>query len=571
MGEEKACTKNISINRIICPLVITIVITTVVSLLYPPTYAINDDMMIDSILSGSFYRIYPYSYYFSGILGAVISLLYTIVRVVPWFGIFIISINALSVFAFEYVAFNRFYGKKNRVLAVVLINAVIAGLFLSNTVLPHYTVVASQAGAAGLALFITSEKEKQFIAPIAFFLITYLIRENVFFMLIPFVGLAFIYLLLVNKERNIRKYIIYALSFFAVFAVLFVTNRGMMSSDKWQEYKQFNDIRTEVYDYVGIAKDEEAVSFYKEKNMSVSDIELLRSYNILLEDSDKIAEELNVIAEYAKERLSFVGMKKQLRKAVEVYVWRVLFEDTDAPYNYLVILLYPLCLIALIVCKQYLQIIPLAFLGIYRNAIWLFLIYKGRYPERVTLSLYILEIVMLLFILLRTLLTNPNEFSKLRTAFCLVTVLAVSAFVVVKDISIVTKTDTEYRAVCDSNSEYEALYSYLSNHKDNYYYLDVFSALYRTEKVLKVHTGTDNYMLLGGWMVKHPLCEERISSTGYSSVKEGLLSDKKTFVVIREGYVTTEDMLNAWMGKEGILVDKVNAGKMVFNIYSFAK
>jgi len=553
------------LKKSILPLTITVILFTVFLCFYKVIYAINDDLMIESVLSGSFFEIYPYTYYFSVPLGTVIAALYTWVDTVPWFGVFIMSCYFVSIFSIEYVAINRVSEFKQKLLAVGASLIFIMSILLSGMILPHYTVVAATVGAVGIVLFMSSKCEQQFVAPIVFFIFTYLIRENVFFMLVPFVGIAFIYLLIVNKGCNIKGYFKYALWFFAASVVVIVVNRTLLSSDEWKQYIRFNDIRTEVYDYVGIIDDEEARDYYANHGISAEEINLIKSYNLLLMDKEKAENDLEIIADFAHMRLDRIGGGSRIREAVKSYIYRTLKERADFPYNYLVIGLYIVTACMILVNKKYFYFIPLAMTGIYRSAIWIYLIYKGRYPERVTVSLYIMEISLLLFMFIRSM----HNSSKIIVRIALIGVIAafiLSGYVNYKHL------DLEYAKVKNTNSCDDVLYSYMYDHLEDFYYLDVYATVSRTKPVLeKSEFDTENYMILGGWMLEHPLCNSKIAVSGHDTVTEALKSDSRYHIVVKNGVGADAKQLSEWIGADAIYEDSIDSGNVTFYIYSFCE
>ena len=94
-------------KAMIWPVFLTVCYFCIVFLVFPPIYAMNDDVMIESILSGSYLRPYPYTYYFSAELGWVISGLYFLLPWIPWLGCFFALCNAVCVFSFAQLAFSR--------------------------------------------------------------------------------------------------------------------------------------------------------------------------------------------------------------------------------------------------------------------------------------------------------------------------------------------------------------------------------------------------------------------------------------------------------------------------------
>ncbi len=574
------------IKNTLIPLCITIFMAVIFMFIYVPTYAINDDVMIDSILSGSFQKVYPYTYYFSAPLGALISALYLITMNIPWFGIFLIGANICSIFAIEYVACNRAGEGIKKSIVVAISIVLILCLQLSGFVLPHYTVVAASLGAAGLWLFISSQNEKQFIAPIIFFVMTYLVRENVFFMLLPFVGIAFIYLLIENKGYDWKKYLKYAISFVLASAVLIIINRALLSTDEWNSYKDFNKIRTDVYDYTGIPTDEDALAFYETQGIDEADIALIKSYDLALGDLEDVRDKLEIIADYAYGKKNEAGFIAKLREAVIAYKYRLINEKTDAPYNYLLLGIYGIALLYSVTQKKFIKLIPLALLGIYGRVIWIYLFFGGRYPERVTMSLYIMEIILLVGIIVREVVDNKS--TKRPSYFVMAGLFA--AFVI-GSIMAINKLDVEYSKVSNTNSSDDMIYSYMYDHMDEFYFMDVYATVARTKPVLEVSRysphnfimqdaslishPSENYMILGGWMLKHPLYNRKVNeilgTTGASSISEMLCTDSSFHIVAKDGVGAGKEQLSCMVGAEAKIVDSIETGDGVFYIYSFCE
>ena len=78
--------------------------------------------------------------------------------------------------------------------------------------------------------------------------IAFSIRPNVFYLFVPATGLVYLYKLIGKKE--LKKLTIGApFVILAVTAVLFVINAAAYSKEGWKEFRDFFDVRTDVYDY----------------------------------------------------------------------------------------------------------------------------------------------------------------------------------------------------------------------------------------------------------------------------------------------------------------------------------
>ena len=63
--------------------------------------------------------------------------------------------------------------------------------------------------------------------------------------------------------------------------------------------------------------------------------------------------------------------------------------------------MYAIVLLLAVSSKNLSRLIPIVLLGVGGRMIWIYLFFAGRYPERVTMSLYIMEILLLMGIIIR--------------------------------------------------------------------------------------------------------------------------------------------------------------------------
>lgn len=188
----------------------------------PPIYAINDDVMIESLLSGSYLEPYPYSYYFSAEFGWVISTLYRLLPGVPWLGFFYLLCNGACVFALECLVF---FKKERTPLQKAFFSALtlagVSALCFQNFILVHYTCIAAILGATGILLLLLTRGRRYRLTAVVFILFSYLVRENVFFLLAPFTALVWLWLFLDKQYEGKKAFFADACLFFFGFVLLF--------------------------------------------------------------------------------------------------------------------------------------------------------------------------------------------------------------------------------------------------------------------------------------------------------------------------------------------------------------
>lgn len=479
----------------------------VLFLCFTPHYALNDDMMIESILSGTYLRNYPYSYYFSAELGWIFAGLYRILPYAPWLGLFYLLCNGVCLLTAEWMILSKTAEKSlGKYVGAFLVLLGFTALCLPNLVMVHYTCLAAMLGAVGLCLLLLEGGKRERVVAISFFLLSYLVRENIFFLLCPLIALSFLYLFWNKKDSGERRKLLYDFGLFCIlFLLFFLMNRGVLQSKEWKEYLSYNQVRTDVYDYYGVATEAPALQYYESKDLTEQELILLTSYDIaLLHDGGGNEDDLRTVAEYG-------GLKKASESRgvwvqIKQYLYRFLRQREDAPWNYFVICLYVFDLFLILWRRKGVQdFLLLVMTGCYRSLVWMYLLHKGRYPERVTLSLYWMEIAFLIGFTMRLLQKKSEK------PFRIALILLMGGFFAVTSLTSIQKTRQVYEENRRQNREDAVLMDYMEQHRDRFYLLDVYTTVYRTKPVLTFQERKkENYLWLGGWMVRHPLYLDKL-------------------------------------------------------------
>ena len=134
--------------------------------------------------------------------------------------------------------------------------------------------------------------------------------------------------------------------------------------------------------------------------VSVGSQILLKNYNFGLDDRIG-GRMLSDVAAYAKEH---VGGERDwgriFKEKLLLYRYRS-FHGGDAPYNLLVILGYGINIIAIVILLRragrelFAAGIQLFLVALVRSALWMFVLMRGRDPERITHPLYLVEFCLL--------------------------------------------------------------------------------------------------------------------------------------------------------------------------------
>lgn len=558
--------KNVTITGII-----TAVFCVLIYICYDVTYCLNDDVMIQSILSGSYSGSPSYmTYYLSVPLGMVLSLLYKIAPVIPWLGMFFTCCYILCIF----LVLNRLIGvhpiKTGKMFLLICGMLSFFALFLENMVMIHYTVVAATVGATGIFLLATCVRKSDWksaykanIISVLLLVLCYLIRANVFFMLLPFVLIAFAYKIFYEGIKAIKYYVPLIVTFAGLFLLMFVINTVPYCSGEYKEYVKYNDARTRLYDYVGISETDEAKKYYSFNGIDDTTYSLYKSYNIMLANNSS-AEKLDTFSNY--ENVKNESTLSRLKNAVSRYFEIASDKKESRSLKILIYGVYVVVIILMISMKKYKDIIFVGLLFVLRSLLFVYLIYKGRYPERVTESIMIIEMAVLAGFLVRLARRIKSFNLSMPMPMIMMLILLYSGYVSVGDMN------NDYKVQSTINDTDDVLYSYMAENQDKNYFLDVYATVYRTKKATKNYENKDeNYLLLGGWMSGHPLTKQKLEGIGYRSAREALTTGDNTYIVLRKDVGATKEDFENWLGIRLELEDVIVESTNEFQIYKRAE
>ena len=251
------------------------------------------------------------------------------------------------------------------------------------------------------------ETKKYILKAIPFLVLTIWslgIRDKAFFMIIPFFGMVFIQKLLDAKEKdNIKRLVVCALLFSVSIAFTFGINKIAYSNSEWKEFRRYTNVSEELFDYEGFPDYDSHSAIYSSLGIEKSSYEAINNhYNIIMDPSVN-GDNLMKLAALAKiERMSTEesAPKKLFNVLGTIFKYNFL-EYQDRPINILVYLLYGFVFLAILVSKKYKALRDVAFILVARMFDWLYLVWNGRFPFRVTQIIYIAELVLLIAIIIR--------------------------------------------------------------------------------------------------------------------------------------------------------------------------
>lgn len=520
---------------------------------------LNDDALIQALSSGAFTGVpetHNIQMLFPGSL--LLSLLYRLAGGIPWYGLLLLSLQALCVLLVLGQVFFRIRKGSDRVAAMILAS----GLFLT-ALYPHflfltYTFTAGILSATAVLLILNdgdgkgTRGEKRKVAErepnnrqlaIILVVIAFCLRSELLLLTFPFVLLAFLFRVdRFRRENGTGKgFLLYGrilLWMMGLMAVCFLSDQIAYSRKDWREFRALFDARTRLYDFEQIPSYQENRKFYQTIGLSETDVTLLQNYNFAL-DPKIDAEKMRLVAEEANRmEAKMHPSASRLKKAVSIYVWRlhhlvlpVSFRDsnTDMPYLAIVLLLY---LLVFLIMHRTGVLWKLALLFLCRSTLWTYMIYNGRIMNRVMHSLLLVELFFLIGMVLPE-LGKEWDAGKKRLSVAGFALLVVASFLFVP--GQMQNVSGEVRKREEFNRPYEKMLASLEQ-KKGFTFIDVYSSVDYTVKALGKQSllKPTKETLAGGWAAKSPLYEKKLRHFGIRNMEEGLLQENVTFLAEKE-------------------------------------
>ncbi len=532
------------------------IVTVVLIILSAPVFYLNDDVTMRSILSGAYtgtpdghavYMQYP--------LSGVLAILYRVVGFIPWMELFF----AGSVFACMVFFAESFESWVKGTLAAIAI-------YIPFVLYTHYTLIAALLVAT--ACFLLAKGDKGIRSGVLV-LLAFLIRGQIGLLSIPFVFCALVFRVVLMPASERKRECIRKGKWLAVLAISMlvcsVIHTVCYSSAEWKEYNAYNDARTQLYDYTDFL----STTVYEEDStvygMTAMEYDILYSYNNMLEpsiDGERMQDIANRIIGAMEDRTKEVSTLKD-----SVYKYYLHVRYNDSPYNYIWIAIVCLTAFSCVWCKKWLALVILGVLEIGRSFVWVYLIWKGRFPERISVSLYLIETLLLIGMLQMIISEAKLSITTKKVAGCVcIGLLMVASFFEWKD------TFKELEKRHQIQEEWDDLKAYCAQSPDTVYLMDVFSVVEYAET--QYNRDAENMMLLGGWLSASPLAREVFRQMGVEDAAEALLSgnvrllaDKEKELEWLDSYLESRFGACEWIACDEVLL-QTGKGFKVYEIRS---
>ena len=470
------------------------------------------------------------------------------------------------------------------------------GICLSHLINVQYTITCALMSATAIFLFVTTpgtDTVRQFviqnIPSMILVVLAYQLRTEMLLLTLPFVALAGMFRWAeedkIFSKDNWKKYGMVVGIMLAGMLLSQGIDLVAYGSAEWQDFQDYFDERTTVYDFYPevVTEDEFAVDL---DQIGVTDTQqaLLRNYNFGLDDSID-TQMLDSIADYATDK---VGASRDwgaiLREKSKLYLYRI-FHAGDTPYNVIVLWAYAAVLAAglgagfkRVVTGEkenesglhryaFAGLIVLA--ALVRTAVWMFILMRGRDPERITHSLYLVEFTLLAAMFVRILQRYQTK-NYVMHGMAVLFILIIAGNLV-GSVQLVQR-DQGQRA--EVNQNWQEIDAYCRAHEENFYFEDVYSTVAFSQKMFAdVNNTLTNYDIMGGWMCKSPLYQAKLKQYHIDSAADALLYQDNVYLIMSDTEVAEQgfDWLTDYYADRGLTVnvqisDRINGNYSVYKV-----
>lgn len=532
--------KNRKVLEFAGSMLLSMMVFLVIYKFIPIVYSTNDDRMIAEIVSGQFSG-KPESYGIQMTYGFTwfLSKFYELSRSFNWYGIVLI---AVQMFSFGTVLY-RLQSFKEKWLDKILFLAIAVflyvGLWLKVYVQLTYTTTAAFVGMAAIFWYASSKSDwKNTLMAILLANIAFCIRPNIFYMFVPATGLVYLWKLIGKKD--FKKLTIGApFMILAVTAILFVINASAYAKEGWKEFRDFFDVRTNVYDYYDLLPYNEYPELYEPYGISEEEFNMMRVYNYtVLDDLPKEFFPEYIEACKAMEKEQGIDFVSKSIDAVKIFAKDVL-HNAYGDENSILFISAAVLLVLLLLMKRYALAIYLGIQSAAIGVVWLYFTYWGRTIERIQVTMSLIFLAVILHVLCEFWMTdrscemesNQNAISKK-----LVLLLGMISFAVV---AIGEFKDYRYENIEKTYwyGDVEAIKEYCAKDPDRLYYMDIatMTELYGKCTIKNSEPEYINYISMGDWTAYCPHYEEKLVRHGVDNVAESII-DENTYVIMLHNY-----------------------------------
>lgn len=410
--------------------------------------------------------------------------------------------------------------------------------------------------------------------------LSFSVRSKAFYLILP--ALLWVIAVRIFKDkRGKRKYVLWGMVTFAMCFAVLAIDIAAWSRPEYAEFKQFKEVRSEIYDYSSIPGYYENMLFYKENGISEVTYRAI-SGRFLDVDETVNTETLNMISAYMKQVRS--TNKSFFEKAFDAVKnglsnWYCSNDKTIKYCAIFVTVLFLVCIAMSAKKRRSEMIFPFIVAGMILEII--FLEFNGRIMARLialmmlTMSVSGIPAVIELADTRTTALADCIIYLKSkreRSLWVCGLLCTVALFAVTGVCNMQADLDSKARSLRQTtNSKLEALVQYAEKYPNSFFFYDTNDFIASTGYVFETYEANKalNNESFGSWNSHSPLYYERNRKFGFETAIEGLTrKDVEVYMITANSpkmgiTKTLKDVYN----KKLTEVDKIQAEKDILYVY----
>ena len=493
----------------------------------------NDDVFISELLSGKITGAPEFRCKYVGTLITwPLSLLYRVLPMVPWWGIFLFLILTAVVWINVYCAMRQAASWCSLIaFSIIEMSMIVAGIHCFGQA--QYTCIAMLLAFSGYVILAGADSKKG--SWIAFIICEFLscnIRDSSMALIQPVGFMMYVGMTLADSSEHERRFkatvkkatqvVIVAICSLAVVKVI---DMATFAGKDWKAYYRYNEARTYMTDYeprIPYDKLEDIFGKYGiSQNEYENAVEFRTDYLDYKFTEDCVNELLPRLKELRKDKLDFARLTEATKQ--------LLFTSTEFWHlHQFVAVFFVLLIMGALLAGRFKMIIPpvMAFLGYFVGVVYL--AYRDRFVLRVMMPYYLGTLLLLVVILINLLKNLQWKALKDKAAALVLGLLAIGASAYALQIG---RVEFAYLRVQNSvvNGTYyreqKDIMDYCLNNPDSHYVLDMNCAKYVSTNIFdSKYYGRANHIYSGSWYSDTPVmryyCKDYISDNCYYLVYE---------------------------------------------------